>query len=275
VAATEGELAGLVSIVTGGGGRLGGEMARALARDGARVVVADIDGGRADTRAASIADAGGECMAVQVDIGDEASVDAAFDAIAERFGGVDVLVNNAAPTALVAHDAPLAEIDLDTWDAMLRGILRGTMLCSRRAIPMLSSRGGGSIINIASIHAHAGDPELTAYPVAKAGLLGITRAIATQYGSVGVRCNTITLGTYLPGTAPEAWRRSKVAHQLVPRDGRPADAANAVAFLASPAASFITGADLAVDGGLLAHLPSYADAGTRLGRLRGEHDEGS
>jgi NAD(P)-dependent dehydrogenase (short-subunit alcohol dehydrogenase family) len=275
VAATEGELAGLVAIVTGGGGRLGGEMAKELARRGASVAVADIDGARAEARAASVRDAGGAGMAVQVDIGDETSVDAAFDAVATRFGGLDVLVNNAAPTALVADDAPLAQIDVVTWDAMLRGILRGTMLCSRRAIPMLSARGGGSIVNIASIHAHAGDPELTAYPVAKAGLLGITRAVATQYGSVGIRCNTITLGTYLPRTAPEAWRERKVAHQLVPRDGLPADAANAVAFLASPAASFITGADLAVDGGLLAHLPSYADAGTRLGQLRGDDDKES
>jgi NAD(P)-dependent dehydrogenase (short-subunit alcohol dehydrogenase family) len=134
----------------------------------------------------------------------------------------------------------------------------------------MAERGGGSIVNIASTHAHGGDPELTAYPTAKAGLLGLTRTIATQYGAAGIRCNTVTLGTYLAASAPAEWRASKIRHQLLARSGEPADAANAVAFLASPASSFVTGADLAVDGGVLAHLPSYADAETRLHRPRDE-----
>ena len=261
-----GELEGLSAIVTGGAGRLGAAMCETLARRGARVVVADLDGARADVRASSIAELGFESLAVQVDVGDEDSVAAAFDAVAQRFGAVDVLVNNAAPTSLVADDAPVAELSLDTWDAMIRGILRGSLLCAQHAIPMLRERGGGSIVNVASIHAHAGDPELSAYPVAKAGLLGLTRAIATQYGGFGIRCNTVTLGTFLPSTASEDWRRSKVKHQLVPRDGRPDDAANVVAFLASPASSFVTGADFVADGGVLAHLPAFADPATRIHR---------
>jgi NAD(P)-dependent dehydrogenase (short-subunit alcohol dehydrogenase family) len=263
----DGTLADLVAVVTGAGGRLGGAMATALANRGASVVVADIDGARADRRADAI---GSAAMAVAMDVGDEGSVAEAFALVESRFGRLDVLVNNAAPTALVARDRPVADLDVDLWDAMLRGILRGTMLCTRRAIPIMRRAGGGSIVNIASIHAHAGDPELTAYPTAKAGLLGFTRSVATQYGAEHIRCNTVTLGTYLPSSAPEDWLSSKVAHHLIPRNGEPADAAEAVAFLASPASSFVTGADLTVDGGQLAHLPSYADAGSRLRRDPGD-----
>ena len=262
------DLAGLVVLVTGGGGRLGAAMAMLLAERGAAVVVADLDGARAERVADAMANDGCTAFAIPVDVGDEESVAAAFAAITSRFGGLDVLVNNAAPTRLVASDAPLATVDLETWDAMLRGVLRGSLLCSQHAVPLMEERGGGSIINIASIHAHAGDPELTAYPVAKAGLLGLTRAIATQYGSAGIRCNTITLGTFPASSAPEQWRARKVAHQVVPREGLPADAANAVAFLASPDSSFITGSDLAVDGGMLVHLSSSTDPATRLERLR-------
>jgi NAD(P)-dependent dehydrogenase (short-subunit alcohol dehydrogenase family) len=248
-------------------------MAEALAQRGARVAVVDIDLARAETRASAITAAGADCVAVRADIGDDGSVEAAFAQVVERLGGLDVLVNNAAPTRLVADDAPVEHLDLDTWDAMMRGVLRGTMLCCRRAIPLLRARGGGSIVNVASIHAHAGDPELSAYPTAKAGLLGLTRAVATQYGADGIRCNTLTLGTFLPSSAPDEWRASKVGHQLIGRPGVPADAASAVAFLASPASSFMTGADLVVDGGLLAHLSSAVDPSTRLRPL--PHDRRS
>jgi NAD(P)-dependent dehydrogenase (short-subunit alcohol dehydrogenase family) len=262
------DLDGLVAFVTGGGGRLGGAMSRVLAERGASVIVADLDGPRAKREAQAILDCGLEAFAVQVDVAVEESVAAALDAGTTHFGALDVLVNNAAPTNLVAEDAPVAALDLATWDRMMRGILRGSLVCAQQAIPLLLSRGGGSIINIASIHAHAGDPELTAYPVAKAGLLGLTRAIATQYGETGIRCNTVTLGTFPTSSTPAHWRERKVAHQLLPREGLPADAANAVAFLASPASSFITGTDVCVDGGLLAHLSSSTDPATRLERLR-------
>lgn len=233
-----------------------------MARQGAKVVVADIDADRAHAHAQALTDDGHDSIAVEVDVASETSIDAAFTAVAERFNGVDILVNNAAPSRLIRDDAPALDVDLTTWDAINDVIVRGALRCSRHALRSFLQRGGGSIVNIASIHAHAGDPDLTAYPVAKAALVGLTRVLATQYGRQGVRCNSVTLGTIpFPSMSAEA-RKNKTRHQLLAREGLPADAASLVAFLASPAASFVTGADFVADGGVLAHLPSYADGGT-------------
>lgn len=255
-------LEGLVAVVTGGAGHLGTAMTTTLAAQGARVAVADIDGERADAHAETLTAKGFDAAGFALDVADAASVAAAFAAAMARFGGVDVLVNNAAPSPIIRQDAPVGALDLDVWDAMQAVVVRGALLCAQTALPSMIQRGGGSIINIASIHAHAADADMTAYPVAKAALLGVTRAIATQYGRAGVRCNTLTLGTIpFPSMSEEA-RQNKIRHQLLGRAGDPQDVANAVAFLASPASAFTTGADIRVDGGVLAHLPSYAEGGT-------------
>jgi len=255
-------LEGLVAIVTGGAGHLGSAMTATLARQGARVVVADLDGDRATAHAEALAAGGLVALGVALDVASEASVAAAFAAVVERFGGVDVLVNNAAPSPIIRQDAPVGRLDLGVWDALQAVIVRGALLCSQAALPSMAERGGGSIVNVASIHAHSGDADMTAYPVAKAALLGVTRAIATQYGRDGVRCNTVTLGTIPYPAMSEEARQNKVRHQLIGRAGEPEDVAGLVAFLASPAAGFVTGTDVRADGGVLAHLPSYADGGT-------------
>ncbi len=255
-------LEGLVAVVTGGAGHLGSAMTATMAREGARVVVADLDGSRAEAHAESLAAGGLEAVGVALDVAAGASVADVFAAITERFGGVDVLVNNAAPSPIIRQDAPIGQLDLGVWDAMQAVIVRGALLCAQAALPSMVERGGGSIVNVASIHAHSGDPEMTAYPVAKAALLGVTRAIATQYGREGVRCNTVTLGTIPYPAMSEEARQNRVRHQLIGRSGEPQDVADLVAFLASRAAGFITGADVRADGGVLAHLPSYADGGT-------------
>jgi NAD(P)-dependent dehydrogenase (short-subunit alcohol dehydrogenase family) len=243
-------------------------MTAQLAAHGARVVVADVDGAQAVEHAQHLTERGADVLGVELDIGSEASVTTAFSSVNDRFGGVDILVNNAFPARAVAHDAPAADVDLETWDAVLHVGLRGALLCSRAAIARFLLRGGGTIVNISAVHAHRGDPQLTAYPVAKAGLLALTRAIATQYGRFGVRCNSVSLGTIPYPFQSEEWRTAKLRHQLVGRAGLPEDAANVVAFLASPASSFVTGADLVADGGVLAHLPAYADPETRFGQDR-------
>ena len=148
------------------------------------------------------------------------------------------------------------------WEAIQAVVVGGAIRCTQAALPSMVERGGGSIVNVASIHAHAADADMTAYPVAKAALLGLTRAIATQYGRDGVRCNTVTLGTIPYPAMSEEARQNKVRHQLLGRVGEPDDVANLVAFLASPASGFTTGTDVRADGGVLAHLPSYADGGT-------------
>jgi NAD(P)-dependent dehydrogenase (short-subunit alcohol dehydrogenase family) len=255
-------LDGLVAVVTGGAGHLGTAMTTTMARQGAKVVVADIDAERADAHADALAADGHDAIGVALDVASRDSVAAAFASTIERFGVVDVLVNNAAPSPLIRKDAPVGELDLAVWDGMQAVVVRGAILCAQAALPSMLERGRGSIVNVTSVHAHLGDADLTAYPVAKAALLGLTRTLATQYGRAGVRCNSVTLGTIpFPSMSDEA-RQNKIRHQLVDRAGQPQDVANLVAFLASPASGFTTGADLRADGGVLAHLPSYADGGT-------------
>jgi NAD(P)-dependent dehydrogenase (short-subunit alcohol dehydrogenase family) len=175
--------------------------------------------------------------------------------------GVGVLVNSAAPVALALRERPADRLEVATWDEMLRVALRGTMLCSRAALGRMVPAGDGAIVNISSIHAYAGDLALVAYPVAKAGIIALTRAIATQYGRSGVRCNVVCPGTIPPPDLSPADLARRLRHQAIGRPGDPDDIAQAVAYLAGPAASFITGQALVVDGGVLCHLPSFADGG--------------
>ena len=255
-------LDGLVAVVTGGAGHLGSAMTSTMASRGARVVVADLDVSRALAHAEALNADGFDALGVSLDVADGDSVAAAFGEAVERFGPVDVLVNNAAPSPVIRRDAPVGSLDLAVWDTMQAVVVAGAVRCCQAVLPGMIQRGGGSIINIASIHGHSGDADLTAYPVAKAALLGLTRTLATQYGRAGVRCNSITLGTIpFPAMSAEAVA-GRVRHQLLGRAGLPQDAANMVAFLASPESAFTTGTDIRVDGGVLAHLPSYADGGT-------------
>ena len=254
-----GVLDGQVAIITGGAGLLGGGMAVAIGQAGATVVVTDIEGDRAEALVGHLEDAGLTALGLELDVCSDTSVDRAFAVIESTYGGVDVLVNNAIPSPMVAKDGPVEQLAPETWSAIFEGVLGGVLRCSQRAIPSMRSRGGGSIVNIGSIHGHAADRHLTAYPAAKAGVLSLTRTIATQYGTDGIRCNSISVGTVPYPHFTQELVDAKVRHQLVGRAGRPADIANVVVFLASAASEFITGSDLVADGGLLAHLPAYAD----------------
>jgi len=260
----EQSLAGQVAFVTGGAGRIGSEIARTLAARGAAVVVADINGARAAERAAELVESGRAAFGVEVDIASADSIDAAFAAAVAHFGEIDVLVNNAAPTSLVRDEGAVLDVPLDLWETMMAVVLRGAFLCSRQVLGHFVEQNAGVIVNVASIHAYAGSRDITAYAVAKAGLLGLTRATATQYGRYGIRCNSVSPGTIPSSAVSEEWRRMKTRHQLIPREGRTEDVAQVVAFLASPEASFLTGGDYPVEGGLLAHLPGYADEGSTV-----------
>ena len=267
-------MAGLVAVVTGGAGHLGAAMTASMAECGAAVVVADLDADRAAAHAQMLTRDGFDALPIQLDVASEESVNSGFDLVVARYGGVDVLVNNAAPSSRIAEDNPVLDVALDTWDTIVNVILRGALLCVRRAVPLMTARGGGSIVNISSIHAHGGSRDLSAYPVAKSALLGLTRVVATQYGRSGVRCNSVTLGTipYPFRSAPA--RQKRLRHQLLAREGVPADAASLVAFLASPQSGFLTGAEFVADGGVLAHLPSYGDSAAGLPRAEaGEIDQ--
>lgn len=257
---------GKVAIVTGAGSGIGAACALALAAEGAKVIFADINRDSAARQAAAARAAGYESDAVAVDIGDESSIRRMIAFAIDRYGGLDVLHNNAADTRLSStRDAPVEHMDLDVWDDLMRINLRGTMLACKFAIPHLRARGGGSIINTASGAGHAGMLSHTAYGVSKAGVIMLTKYVATQHGKEGIRCNAISPGLILTPITAENYAASGVGemmlrHHLTPRLGQPEDIANAVVFLASDESAFITGETLAVDGGALAHQPFYADA---------------
>jgi NAD(P)-dependent dehydrogenase (short-subunit alcohol dehydrogenase family) len=261
----EGRVQGKAALVTGAGGGIGAACALALAREGAAVAVADIDLAAANRTAAYIEEEGGRAIALQVDLGDEASVTAMVNAAAQALGGLDILHNNAADTRLSGTlDMPVERVDTTVWDDILRINLRGTMVAARAAIPHLRKRGGGVIINTSSNAALAGALSHSAYSASKAAINSLTQSIATQHGKEGIRCNAISPGLIVTAATRDKYVESGVGdimlrHQLSPRLGQPEDIAAAVVFLASDEASFITGQVICVDGGSLAHQPYVAD----------------
>lgn len=260
---SEGRLAGRTAVVSGGASGIGLAVTTAFAREGARVVIADIDREGAAQAAAALADSGENVEAMWVDIADVCSVAAFADEIRSRDGRVDILHNNAAATgpAHQAGDGNVMTLDPVTWDDTLAVDLSGSMLMCRGLIPLMLPQGG-SIINTTSNSGLRGDLGLTAYAAAKAGLQQLTRTIATGFGRHGIRCNAISPGhvaspSFL-ATVPADVRAALEANCLVPRLGTVDDVANAAVFLASDESSFITGEVLRVDGGALAHMPTYA-----------------
>lgn len=247
-------------VVTGAGGGIGKPTAMLLAASGARVVVADINIDAAHLTVAAIEQAGGNAVAVRVDITSEEQVSAMIAAAVDAFGGIDVLVNNAALGSRNDHD--ILTMQADVWDQVVAGNSRGTMLCCKHALPKMLERGGGTIVNIASGAALTGQLTLAAYAAAKAAVISLTQSVATMYGKQGIRCNAIAPGLILherlAAGYPPAHIQMDLDNVLTPYQGSADDIANAVLFLASDASRFITGHVLPVDGGLLAHTPFYA-----------------
>ncbi len=244
---------GTVVIVTGGAHGIGREYCRAFAAIGARVIVADVDGPGADTVAREI---GRVAAAVRVDVADEASVAGLGPEATRLFGTIDVLVNNAAMYATVPiRRVPIAELTVREWDEVMAVNLRGMFLCSRAVVPTMKARGFGRIINIASGTVFAGSGALH-YATSKAGVLGFTRNLARELGPHGITVNTLAPGaTVTETTDPEvSGRHAETARaRAIPRPEVPGDIVGAALFLASPAAAFITGQTLVVDGGRAMH----------------------
>src|SRR6267142_2625015 len=264
-------LEGKVAIVTGAASGIGAETARRLAQEGATVVVADINLPGAEQLVARITETGAVAAAVRVDLGDEQSINDMVAFAVNRFGGLDILDNNAADTRLSAtRDVGVEHTDTQVWDTIMRTNLRGTMLACKAAIPRMRARGGGSIINMSSGSGLTGALAPTAYGVSKAGIITLTQYVATQHGKEGIRCNALAPGLIVtPATAQSyasgPFGEMMLRHHLTPRLGKPSDIAAAVVFLASDEAAFITGQTLCVDGGLLAHAPYHADMAAKGG----------
>ena len=243
------ELSGRVAIVTGAGRNIGRAIALALADAGAAVVInARSNLREAEAVAGEIERAGGKAFAVTADVVDAAAVQKMVDAAAARFGGIDVLVNNAA----VRAEQPLETMTLDDWRAVTGIILDGAFNCVKACLPHLKRSGAGVIVNIGGLSSHTGAARRPHVVTAKAGLLGFTRALAHELAPDKIRVNTVTPGVMAqarPAGQPEPQHHA-IVRSLVGRRGEPADIAAAVRFLCGPQASFITGQNIHVNGGM-------------------------
>lgn len=259
-----GNLAGKVAIVTGGAGGIGAATCRVMAERGAKVIVADLDGARADAVAAAIRDAGGEAIGVAVDIGDEASIARMFAATLEAYGRLDILDNNAALLTqdFAMRDRDIATMETEVWDRTFHVNTRGTMICCREALKIFEKQRSGVIINTASNLALQGNVIQAAYSASKAAVIQFTRSIATSHGKRGIRCNSVLPGLTASKAAlenlPSRLREVVEEETLTPHLGDPMDIAHTVAFLASDEARYITGQTIIADGGTSAHIPGFA-----------------
>lgn len=242
-------LRGRVAVVTGSGRGIGKAALFALAREGAKVVVTDISDESVMHTQAELTAAGFDAIGVVADVCSEEQVGKLVAKATERWGGVDILVNNAGFT----RDKYLTKMAATEWDSVVDTILKGAYVCTRAVLPSMMERQWGRIINISS-RAHLGNPGQTNYSAAKAGLIGFTRALALEQGKFNVTVNAIAPGfieTELVKALPtyERLRDAALARNPVPRLGRPDDIADAIVYLSSDRAGYITGETLHVTGG--------------------------
>ena len=245
-------LGGKVCLVTGAAQGLGRAIAHRLAAEGAVVAVADLDGARAEQVAAELTAAGRRADAHRLDVGDRSAVGATVDAVAQRHGRLDALVNSAAIFSTLRM-GPFETIAPEDWDAVMRVNVAGTFFCCQAAAPHLRRTGAGSIVNVSSGTVLEGRPDYAHYVTSKAAVLGLTRALARELGADGVRVNTL-----LPGSVETEVPRATVtpdqvagliARQALHRRLQPDDIVGAVAFLVSDDAAMVTGQSVLVDGG--------------------------
>ncbi|MGD9932776.1 MAG: SDR family NAD(P)-dependent oxidoreductase [Dehalococcoidia bacterium] len=264
-----------VAIVTGGALGIGGTTARRLARDRARVLIVDTAAGAAAENVARIQQAGGTAAAMVADVGAEGTAAAAIAEAMQLWGRLDVLVNNAYSAA--EPDRGVHEITDASFDSSMNLLVRALYQTTRQAIPHMQAAGGGSIVNMSSVHGLLGAPGRLGYDTAKAAVIGMTRQMAVDLGPIGIRVNAICPGHIVTERSGARWAANpsylEFFKQQYPlrRVGEPDDIANAVAFLCSAEASFITGHALVVDGGLSVQLQE--DLSVRLAQWYRDHPE--
>ncbi|GMQ94610.1 MAG: beta-ketoacyl-ACP reductase [Acidimicrobiia bacterium] len=242
-----------IAMVTGAGTGIGRRIAEVLAERGSSVALLDINEDQLDEVASQIQRAGGTALPVMTDVTQSKNVQKTVDRVLEEWGRIDVLVNNAG----ILRVGTVTDGSEEDWDLVLKVNLKGVYLCSRHVLPSMIDAGSGSIVNIASVAATSGNPDLAAYSASKAGVMNLSRAMAKGYGPMGIRVNCV-----LPGTIPTDMHRAfysedeadetlaeMALNKPLRRNGTTDDIASAVAFLVSDEANFITGVVLPVDGG--------------------------
>jgi 3-oxoacyl-[acyl-carrier protein] reductase len=248
-----GELDGRVALITGAVRRIGRAIALSLAGDGAAVVINTRSSQReAEAVAAEIEARGGRALVQLADVTDETAVQAMVDATAQRFGRLDILVNNAADR----QQKPLTEITLAEWRHITGIIVDGAFLCARACLPHLVAAGGGTVVNIGGVSAHTGAHNRAHVITAKAALVGLTKAIAVEFADRGVTANCVVpgkIGGERSRTSGESPTVAGGGHPIVGREGTPEDVAAVVRQLCLPASRYITGQTIHVSGGM--YLP--------------------
>jgi len=242
-----------VAIVTGGGSGIGRACCRLLAREGARVVAADLASDRVEETARAIREDGGTCLAHTADVSRSADVDGMIRAAVSAFGGLHVLVNNAGVLLMKS----LLETAEEEWDRVLAINLKSVFLCCRRAVPEMRRAGGGKVVNVASLTASATDPFQAAYAASKAGVIAMTQAVALEFAREGIGINCVCPGAVRTNIAvPSDQMAVRFPMEGVPLGymAEPEDVARVILFLASEDADYLVGENIMVDGGISKNL---------------------
>jgi len=246
-------VAGKVALISGGSGGIGAATAKLLAKEGAAVVIADLlekEGRLVET---SIIKSGGQGLFINLDVTNEDSWNSAVDAAVSNFGKLDILVNNAG----VSHRAGVEDTTSDSWDKVFDVNVKGVFLGTKAVIPAMRSAGGGSIINISSIYGLVGSVTSTAYHASKGAVRIFNKSTAIQYASENIRANSVHPG-FVDSPMTRAHHDNPNIHQErvskmpLGRMGQPEDIAAGILYLASDESSFVTGAELVIDGGMTA-----------------------
>ncbi len=242
-------ISGKIALVTGAAQGIGREIALALAADGADVAICDVNLEAAQKTAADIEATGKKSLAIKANVASSADVSAMIEQVVEKFGRIDILVNNAG----ITRDGLILRMKDEDWDLVLSINLKGAFLCTKSALKYMTKQRSGTVINIASIVGAMGNAGQANYVASKAGLIGLTKTIAREYANRGITANAVAPGfieTAMTQALPENVRQELAKQIPMGKLGTPGDVANAVRFLASPWASYITGQVVHVNGGM-------------------------
>ncbi len=243
------KLEGQVAIVTGGGRNIGEAVAKVLAAEGARVAIVDLDRARGENVASELRDTGHEAIALAADVSKGSEVAEAVAEVVRRFGRIDILVNNVA----ISDNKTILDITEEEWDRVIAVTLKSQFLMAKHVAARMVAQGpGGRIVNIGSTSGHRGRGRAVAYSAAKGGVANLTRAMAVQLAPYGIRVNSISPNKTGSPVGRDEFDPARPITNLVKRPGQPIETARAVLFLVSEDSSFVLGANIFVDGGVMA-----------------------